>query len=327
MDNKSYLILQCIKDSVEPIPAKDIQEYLLSKGFKMDIKTVYEYIKRINEFYYPFLQTTYIGSMRRKGYYIENDLFTDGQFQLIVDSIRFNHSLSSEECNDLINKFKKISHCNQLDHMDVALMDNYSEGMLLNLNNLFKAIKDVSNVIFQYVDYDVVDQSIVEVASKNGNRTIGLESYYCVSPYYITMSGQYYYLYGYCDKRPDQLSVYRVDRIRLLRKHSSDFIETREQYDLGLEMKQSVNMFVSDQKIDLHIKFDRTIIREVVNRFGKQFKIIKRGNNYECIIPDVSNSDGLIGWILMMQEHIEVIKPLEVRNVLKEKILYLTKKY
>lgn len=328
MNEKSYLVIQYIKQSVEPIPAKNIQSKLVEDGFKIDIKTVYEIIRKINLFYKPLLQDDYIGVIRRKGYYIEHPIFDDGQLQYMIDSIRFNPMLGKKETDIFIDKLMHFSDKNQMCHLDVEVgLKTGDLGLLHSLNILLQAIQKSSNVYFQYIDYEVIQGDIVEVASARGNLFVSDKSFYCVSPYRIVMHNQYYYLIAYCNKRPTQLSVYRVDRIRLLRKHKSEFVEIREQFDMESEIKQTVNMFMSDQKIDLEIKFVQSAMKEIVNRFGKEYKVVQKGKDYVCTIQDVTYSKGLIGWILMLQDQIEVISPISVRNDLKEQIQYLANKY
>lgn len=328
MDSKSYLILDIIKNAGEPIPAKDIQSELHNKGLRIDIKTIYEKIKKMNEFYYPILDKEYISVIRRKGYVIASDYFDDGQIQYLIDSICYNKGLNTIESNTLIDRLLTLSSTNQKSRLLLNFnVEKNDSQLLLNLNILLKAIKEESNVYFEYVDYKVVKNKITTVASKRGNLSVGDNSFYCVSPYKIVMNAQHYYLLGYCDKRPEKLSIYRLDRISLLRKHSSEFIEISEQFDMEQEVNQSVNMFMSNDKIDLKIKFNKKITREVVARFGKEYSIVENGNNYVCTICDVTYSKGLIGWILMLQDQIEVIEPYEVRNELKEKIIAMLKSY
>lgn len=72
---------------------------------------------------------------------------------------------------------------------------------------------------------------------------------------------------GYFDKRPDSLSLYRLDRMRLVRNHKSKYFEG-EQFDVE-QIDNPINMYISGEKEDLEISFDQSIIKEVVDKFDK----------------------------------------------------------
>lgn len=328
MDRKSYLIIEYIKGSNEPLAAKEIQCLLLKDDIKVDIKTIYNQIDKINDFYFPILNTEFIGVKRRTGYFINKDFFADGQLQYIIDSIQFNDQLSSKESKLLIDRLLCFSSIQQQDRIRLEANDNKQDNsLLLNLSTLLQGINEMNNVYFEYVDYKVKDNKIVQVASDRGNLIKDDKVYYCISPYSIVMNAQNYYVLGYCSKRPDKLSIYRVDRMRFLRKHKSSFVEIREQFDMQQEISQSINMFMSNEKIDLKIRFHNSIIREVVNKFGDEYTVNQIGEDYICTIEDVTYSKGLIGWIMMLQDQIQVLEPAVLCKDIKKKIEDMLCKY
>ncbi len=323
MDNRAYVILNIIKDQLHPISGQHIQEILEEKhGIKLNIKTVYEVIKRINEFYFPTLKTKYIGVQKKKGFYIAYNFFEDGQIQYLLDTVRSNPNLSVQESENLESRITALSSKSQLDRLfNHETPSKHSISLMLNLTTLINAIKNQQNVYFEYTDYKVVDGKFQEVSSKNGNISQGKTSYYAISPYEIVLDGKYYYLIGYFSKRKDQLSTYRIDRMKLIRHHKSPFLEIREQYDMKREYKQSVNMFMTNSKIDLKIRFSKQVMREVVNQFGREHTVSIDNNGYYTMeIKDISNSNGLIGWLFMLQEQIEVISPIMLREQIAKRI-------
>lgn len=69
----------------------------------------------------------------------------------------------------------------------------------------------------------------MEVYHKNGNQN---NETYIVSPYKLILNGNNYYLIGYFNKRKDSLSVYRVDRMRFVINHNSEYEDIRDQFDM-----------------------------------------------------------------------------------------------
>lgn len=330
MGERLYYVLEIIKSSRIPISAKDIQEKLLAYYIKVDIKTIYGFIRKINQFYYPVLEKDYIKTIHKKGYCIENEYFEDGQLQYLIDSIVFNPNLSKEEGNELLQRVLTLSSTNQKDRITLTESKSYNQNfsLLLNLTTLLKAINTQQNVYFEYVNYQIEDTKLKEISSLNGNHQQGNKSYYSVSPYQIILRGSNYYLIGYFNKRKDSLSMYRVDRMRMIRQHSSKFIEIREQYDMEQEIESNINMFIGNKHIDMVFKFKDSILREVVNQFGIDIEVEKYVDGWnQATIKEVVLSNGLIGWIFMLQEQIEIIYPLDLRNTIIDKLKTITDIY
>lgn len=328
MSDRSYLVLKFIKESIEPISAKRIQELLLEHGIKVDIKTVYEMIRKINSFYYPILKTNYIMAQRKRGYYISYDYFSDGQMQYMLDCVLSNPTLSSQDSDDLQYRLLSMSSKNQQNRLFLQEnTENRDIRLLLNITTLIKAISEKKNISFRYADYEIKYSHFEEVESKKGNDPEH-SNIYIVTPYEITLKGQYYYLVGYFNKRKDKLSTYRIDRMKLVCLHKSPFIDIREQFDMAKDIHKSVNMFVSDEQIDLTIRFKKEITREVVNQFGMEYQVKKDIDGYyRATIKNVIYSQGLLGWILMLNQNIEVIEPISLRNEIINTIYQLNTLY
>lgn len=330
MGERAYYILQLIKESLAPISAKDIQQQLETQYDHIDIKTIYRDIHTINAFFQPILQKEYIKTIRKKGYCINNEYFEDGQLQYLVDSILFNPNLSKEESEELLSKVVSMASANQKQRITTSVSKRYNHtySLLLNLTTLLKAVTNKQNIYFEYVNYQVVDHALKEISSQNGNYQVGNKTYYIVSPYQVVLRGSNYYLLGYFNQRKDRLSMYRIDRMRFIRHHSSKFIEIREQYDIDQLIDSNINMFISDQHIDIVFRFKDSILREVVNQFGTNFEVDKEIDGWnKASIQDVALSNGLIGWIFMLQEQIEIIYPLSLRQTMIEKISTLSSIY
>ena len=77
-------------------------------------------------------------------------------------------------------------------------------------------------------------------------------------------------------------------------------------------------MYVSGQKDTLEISFDEVVLREVIDQFGQDHPVKKDfENRYHLTIEDVLISDGLIGWLMMLQDHVKVIKPYSLQEKMK----------
>ena len=328
MDRLYYTYL-IIKESLDYIPAIEIKGQLEEKyRIKVDVKTVYQAIKNINELSKYIYQKDIIKTKHRKGYAINEEFFNDGQIQYLWDSILYNNDLDQKEVNILLTKLQTLSSNKQLSRIQnqtIRQNDIRNYDLLLNMTTIIKAINEKKNIYFKYVNYEIKRNRLVEISNIHGNHQDNKE-FYIISPYKLIQNNSKYYVIGYFDKRPDSLSLYRLDRMRLVRNHKSKYFEG-EQFDVE-QIDNPINMYISGEKEDLEISFDQSIIKEVVDKFGQDNRVTKDyENRYHLIVKDVLINEGLIGWLMMLQDKITVIKPYSLKENMKERIEKTLKQY
>lgn len=328
MDRLYYTYL-IIKESLDYIPAIEIKGQLEEKyQIKVDIKTVYQAIRNINELSHYIYQKDIIKTKHRKGYAINEEFFNDGQIQYLWDSILYNNDLDQKEVNILLTKLQTLSSNKQLSRIQnqtIRQNDIRNYDLLLNMTTIIKAINEKKNIYFKYVNYEIKRNKLVEISNTHGNHQDNKE-FYIISPYKLIQNNSKYYVIGYFDKRPDSLSLYRLDRMRLVRNHKSKYFEG-EQFDVE-QIDNPINMYISGEKEDLEISFDQSIIKEVVDKFGQDNRVTKDyENRYHLIVKDVLINEGLIGWLMMLQDKITVIKPYSLKENMKERIEKTLKQY
>ena len=328
MDRLYYTYL-IIKESLDYIPAIEIKMLLEEKyQIKVDIKTVYQAIRNINELSHYIYKKDIIKTKHRKGYAINEEFFNDGQIQYLWDSILYNNDLDQKEVNILLTKLQTLSSNKQLSRIQnqtIRQNDIRNYDLLLNMTTIIKAINEKKNIYFKYVNYEIKRNRLVEISNIHGNHQDNKE-FYIISPYKLIQNNSKYYVIGYFDKRPDSLSLYRLDRMRLVRNHKSKYFEG-EQFDVE-QIDNPINMYISGEKEDLEISFDQSIIKEVVDKFGQDNRVTKDyENRYHLIVKDVLINEGLIGWLMMLQDKITVIKPYSLQEEMKKRIEKTLKQY
>lgn len=327
MGEKMYYIYKVINESEGTISGNEIQECLKQYGLLLNVKTIYSLIDRINGFYVCLTGKQLIKTIRSKGFIIEEEFFNDGQLQLLIDSIIFNPNLDKKSAEEMVDKLSLLSSSKQIKRLNIENKNNnsLSYDLLLNLTTIIKAINNHRNIAFKYVSYDIIDDQLSEVYHVNGNKN---SETYVISPYKLILRGSNYYLIGYFSKRKNSLSVYRVDRIRMVRNHNSNYEEIREQYDIVKEIDRNVNMYFSKDRIDLKIRFNQKILKEVVNQFGKDILVSKGyDGKVEAVIKNVALSDGLIGWLMMLQTNVQVLLPLGLKEIVKKRLKLMLRMY
>ena len=332
MDEKSIYILELLMDYQYLSAPKIKLELEHNYNIQINVKTIRAMIERINLFY-QWLGCTesFITNHHKKGYTISNPLFSDAQLRFLFDSLQTSSIISSNQRMEMINKILKLSTKHQSatirlnnNSNDNSKQDN--EDLFTKLNLLIKAIKDRKSIIFKYVDYQVNESfgkyEIIEQYSKRGNYLKDEHNEtYLISPYELLMAGGMYYLFSYSSKHKDTLTIYRVDRMRFLRTSKDKYIDILDMYDLEIMKDQLVNMYIGKELATIKLKFKKEIFRSIVDQFGINNKIEKDiDDNPVITIKDFSISDGLIGWLLMMGNKIEVLAPNSLRIKMIEKL-------
>ena len=154
MDRLYYTYL-IIKESLDYIPAIEIKGQLEEKyRIKVDVKTVYQAIKNINELSKYIYQKEIIKTKHRKGYTINEEFFNDGQIQYLWDSILYNNDLDQKEVNILLTKLQTLSSNKQLSRIQnqtIRQNDIRNYDLLLNMTTIIKAINEKKNI---YLTFD-----------------------------------------------------------------------------------------------------------------------------------------------------------------------------
>lgn len=199
---------------------------------------------------------------------------------------------------------------------------NHSFSLFLNLNTIMKAIEDKKTISFEYINYEFEKNHFKEVSIKKGNKP------YIVSPYQIVLNNNHYYLIGYYKERKNQLSIYRIDRMRYIMLNKQSFLEIREQFNMNETIQKMMNMFSYTKNIDLTIEFHKSILREVISQFSLKIEAHEiRKDWYYSTIKDVQLSEGLIGWILMLQDKIKIISPYTLKEDIKIRMQKMIEMY
>ena len=141
--------------------------------------------------------------------------------------------------------------------------------------------------------------------------------------------GQYYVL-CYCDKYPDNVTVFRLDRMDKVRTVKNEFFDDlKEIVDYDAKKKQMINMFIGSESIeDIRIKFENEIFKIIIDEFGVNIGLSKDvDGKYVVELKDFAVSEGLINWILMMGDKVEVISPISLKQTIYERLTRILNKY
>lgn len=325
MNNRMGYILKIILSSKEDyISAEFIQEQL-NKIYHCDcnIKTIYNNIEKLNDFLREILGIEiFIKTKRKNGYYINEEYFSDAQLRFLYDAIASSEALSQKESQILFERLASFSSAKQLERLDIKTFEKENlNDIFIKMDIILTAITTKKAIVFEYVRFTLdQDGNLMSNRSTNGNYTKDITGQtYLVSPYEVMMQSGHYYLLSYNSIRKEQLSIYRIDRMERVRMISAPFIDIREMWDMKQLKKQAINMYFSNDVIDLKFIFDKSVFRTIVDQFGSHLEVhADVSGRIVGEVSEVTLTEGLIGWIMMLGDHITILEPVSLKNKVVE---------
>ena len=259
------------------------------------------------------------------GYYLMRREFEDAELRMLIDSVLFSKTLTQKQAKSLIDKLRalgnryftaKISHVCSLSDMQHA--DN--KQMIYALDTINDAIAEKKKIGFIYNDY--------KIDFKLHPRR---EIEYIVNPYQIVANNGRFYLIGNYDKY-NNVSHYRIDKmtnVRILEeevKSKREIVEFKNGYNLPKHMAEHIYMFGGES---VRVKFltDESMMSEMVDWFGKDFRVRKIGAEEKIEITVNCNESAMFFWALQYGPYVEVVEPERLRTKIKESVQKMCDKY
>lgn len=143
------------------------------------------------------------------------------------------------------------------------------------------------------------------------NNLKGEESIRNVEPIKILFKSYNWYLFGYCLKKQD-FRIFKIRRINDI-KLKENFNEIRE-YSLKELFSER-----ADNLINIKLKCTKDFMRKIDDYFD-EFEIEEDNKNFNIISLKLPEDQWLYSFILGFGNKVEVLEPIDLRNVIKNKI-------
>ena len=192
-----------------------------------------------------------------------------------------------------------------------------NEAVYASVDLIEEAMENNHQVSFRYFHRD---RDKKKVYSRSGKP-------YIVSPWRLVYTDENYYLIAYVNEWK-RIMNFRVDRMDRL----GNVDEERQGQEAFDEIKTddytnyTFNMYQGDVE-SVTMRFDKKLVDTVLDRFGRDTVIQKRGPDHFDITAVVSVSPQFFGWVLGLGEMAEIMEPESVRQQMKEYIDKIAVKY
>jgi predicted DNA-binding transcriptional regulator YafY len=310
-------ILQQYSDEQHALTQQDIIKLLeVNYGMECDRRSVKSNILSLKEMGYDISMD--------KGYKLLTREFDDAELRILIDSILFSKSISTQQAKGIIENIckiastyfnAKVSHISNLPDLNRTM----NKQAMYSLDAINDAIDERKKISFIY--------NTVGTDLKLHPRR---EEPYIVNPYQIVANNNRFYLIGNYDKY-DNIAHYRIDRMTEVRKLDEKIKpmkqvpEIKDGLNLPKHMAEHIYMF-SGPSVEVKLKTSEDLIPQMDDWFGKDFRITSVENGIVTIRLKC-NEKAMRYWALQYGPYVEVLEPLSLRKQLKNDIEEMGKKY
>lgn len=290
---------------------------LLNKdyGIILERKAVSRNISLLKEAGYDIEST-------KTGAYLATTDFEDAQLRMLIDSVLSSKHITAKHSKELIEKLCGMSNRYFRSHIkNVFSVNDWSktdnQALFYNIEIIDEAIESGKQIKFDYNKYG---------ADKKLHRTM---THY-VSPYQLILHNQRYYLMSRNDFWKS-LAYYRLDRITKITITDKPLTPITELpgFERGIDYKvlaSSLPYMYTDKVTDVEFIADVNAIDQIVDWFGMDIKIAKIDEEKVHVTVKVSPM-AMEHWAAQYMTCVEVIKPVELREKIKENLKNAINKY
>lgn len=316
----NFLILDILKEYSDEDHHLTQQEILRLLKLKYDVECDRRSVKNNVE----ALKTFGYDINMEDGYCLLERDFDESELRLLIDSVLFSKNISQSVAQSLISRLKeqgncyfraKVPHIYNLPEMRYA--DNTQ--VMYNLDVLNTAIAENKKVSFVYNSYG----TDFKLHPKRKER-------YVVNPYQLVANNGWYYLVANYDKY-DDISHYRIDKITKIKmmqvksKPASKIKEMKKGFSLPRHMAEHIYTYSGDS-IAVKLLVDKSIMNELIDWFGKEFRIFEKNDNTMKILVKC-NEEAMRYWALQYDPYVEVLEPEHLRERVREDVNSMAEKY
>lgn len=308
-------------DEQHPVQAAEIMQMLADNGISVDRKTVYDDILLLKDYGFDIEALKY----PKRGYAMLSREFEPAEIYLLTDAVRFARFITPKKTDELIRKLEGMLSVHQKKDMNYRAYGEY--GVKCKNEELYYNIENICNAIFakKKISFDYI-KKVLESASL-GDR---IKSF-VISPYAIIWDNDHYYLIGNNEKY-DNLMTMRIDRMKRVKiteenwRHFSQVSRYTDRFDAADYAKKSLSMFGGEAG-EIVLECDNNLLDWVIDRFGEDTYMRDCGNGRFVFSTTANVSDGLVAWVLQFGDGICVKSPLELKNMVIEKVRAIEKMY
>ena len=299
--------LEAHSNEQNPVRASDLIAMLdRQHNIRCDRKTVYSDIAALQQYGVDIVSLP----GKNGGYYIASRNFELPELKLLIDAVQSSRYLTEKKSRELIEKL-----CSQCNEQDAKLMrrtvlvsgrvKSMNETIYYNVDAIQEAIAQNRQITFRYFDWDF------------GGKRKYREKEYLASPYGLCQDNENCYLLAFSGRHG--ITSYRVDRMSDIQLTEEKRIPCPELTGKALhDHANRLFQMYSGDALDVKMRFHRSLLNVVIDRFGKDTMLIPDGEDWFVFTVKVAISPMFLSWVLGFGAKAKILYPQSVIDACKD---------
>ena len=299
--------LEAYSNEKNPVRASDLITMLDRQwGIRCDRKTVYSDIAALQQYGVDIVSLP----GKNGGYYIASRNFELPELKLLIDAVQSSRYLTEKKSRELIEKL-----CSQCNEQDAKLMrrtvlvsgrvKSMNETIYYNVDAIQEAIAQNKQITFRYFDWDF------------GGKRKYRDKEYLASPYGLCQDNENCYLLAFSGRYG--ITSYRVDRMTDIQLTEDNRIPCPELTGKALhDHANRLFQMYSGDALDVKMRFHKSLLNVVIDRFGKDTMLIPDGEDYFNFTVKVAISPMFLSWVIGFGAKAKILYPQSVVDACKE---------
>ena len=253
------------------------------------------------------------------GYYIASRNFELPELKLLIDAVQSSRFLTEKKSRELIEKLcKECSvHEAKLVRRDVLVsgrVKSMNETIYYNVDSIQEAIGQNRQITFRYFDWNL-----------DGTRKYR-DRDYTASPYGLCQDNENCYLLAFSPRHG--VTSYRVDRMSHIQLTEDTRVPCPELTGKNLvEHANRLFQMYSGEAVDVKMRFHRSLVNVVVDRFGRETMLIPDGEEHFVFTTKVAVSPIFLSWVIGFGTKAKILHPQSVADQCKALCLEAMSQY
>ena len=253
------------------------------------------------------------------GYYIASRNFELPELKLLIDAVQSSRFLTEKKSRELIEKLcKECSvHEAKLVRRDVLVsgrVKSMNETIYYNVDSIQEAIGQNRQITFRYFDWNL-----------DGTRKYR-DRDYTASPYGLCQDNENCYLLAFSPRHG--VTSYRVDRMSHIQLTEETRVPCPELTGKNLvEHANRLFQMYSGEAVDVKMRFHRSLVNVVVDRFGREAMLIPDGEEHFVFTTKVAVSPIFLSWVIGFGAKAKILHPQSVADQCKALCLEAMSQY
>ena len=305
-DNQKLKILYILdylqKNSHEacPVRASELIKMLDGHNIRCDRKTVYSDIAALQDYGVDIISIP----GKNGGYYVASRNFELPELKLLIDAVQSSRYLTEKKSRELIEKL--CAQCNEQDGkllkrtvLVSGRVKSMNETIYYNVDAIQEAITHNKQITFRYFDWDL------------GQKRRYREKEYIASPYGLCQDNENCYLLALSERHG--VTSYRVDRMCDINLMDASRIPCPELTGKALhDHANRLFQMYSGDAVDVKLRFHRSLINVVIDRFGQDTMLIPDGEEHFNFTVKVAVSPMFLSWVIGFGNKAKILYPQSV---------------